>query len=49
MEGFTRGKKLDKIGLKGQDTAELFFEDVKVPFDNLLSANTKPVLYAYGG
>lgn len=36
MEGFTRGKNLDKIGLKAQDTAELFFEDVKVPLDNLL-------------
>jgi alkylation response protein AidB-like acyl-CoA dehydrogenase len=36
MEGFTRGRNLDKIGLKGQDTAELFFSDVHVPSDNLL-------------
>jgi len=34
--GFRRGRVLDKIGLKGQDTAELFFDDVRVPADNLL-------------
>jgi len=34
--GFGRGKKLPKIGLKSQDTAELFFEDVRVPAANLL-------------
>ena len=45
MEGFTRGKKLDKIGLKGQDTAELFFEDVKVPFDNLLGEEGRGFYY----
>jgi alkylation response protein AidB-like acyl-CoA dehydrogenase len=36
MAGFDRGRNLDKIGLKAQDTAELFFEGVRVPFDNLL-------------
>ena len=36
MEGFERGENLDKIGLKAQDTAELFFRDVKVPVENLL-------------
>ena len=36
MPGFTRGRKLDKIGLHGQDTAELFFDDVRVPAANLL-------------
>ncbi|HEY0311958.1 MAG TPA: acyl-CoA dehydrogenase family protein [Allosphingosinicella sp.] len=36
MEGFERGRKLAKIGLKSQDTAELFFHDVKVPQSNLL-------------
>jgi acyl-CoA dehydrogenase len=36
MPGFTRGRKLDKIGLHAQDTAELFFEDVTVPRENLL-------------
>lgn len=34
--GFERGRKLDKIGLPGQDTAELFFEDARVPASNLL-------------
>ncbi|NLU68929.1 acyl-CoA dehydrogenase family protein [Streptomyces sp. HNM0574] len=36
MEGFERGRNLDKIGQKSQDTAELFFHDVKVPKENLL-------------
>lgn len=36
MEGFTRGRNLDKIGLHAQDTAELFFSDVRVPVANLL-------------
>ena len=34
--GFKRGKKLKKMGLASQDTAELFFEDCRVPADNLL-------------
>jgi acyl-CoA dehydrogenase len=34
--GFERGRKLNKIGLKGQDTSELSFTDVKVPKENLL-------------
>ena len=34
--GFRRGRVLDKIGLKGQDTAELFFDNVRVPAENLL-------------
>jgi acyl-CoA dehydrogenase len=34
--GFVRGRNLDKIGLKAQDTSELFFEDVRVPAGNLL-------------
>ncbi|MBA4080608.1 MAG: acyl-CoA dehydrogenase [Erythrobacter sp.] len=36
MEGFERGRKLAKMGLKSQDTAELFFNDVKVPRNNLI-------------
>ncbi|KFZ79480.1 acyl-CoA dehydrogenase [Amycolatopsis sp. MJM2582] len=36
--GFSRGRVLDKIGLKGQDTAELNFDDVRVPAANLLGA-----------
>lgn len=35
-EGFRRGRVLDKIGMKGQDTAELFFDNVIVPAENLL-------------
>lgn len=35
-EGFRRGAPLDKIGQRGQDTAELFFDDVRVPVANLL-------------
>ncbi|OBH11035.1 acyl-CoA dehydrogenase family protein [Mycobacterium sp. E1747] len=34
--GFERGRKLDKIGLPAQDTAELFFNDARVPRENLL-------------
>ena len=36
MEGFERGRNLKKMGLKSQDTAELFFNNVKVPRQNLL-------------
>jgi len=36
MAGFERGRNLDKVGMKAQDTAELFFDDVVVPKDNLL-------------
>jgi alkylation response protein AidB-like acyl-CoA dehydrogenase len=36
MEGFTRGRKLDKMGLPSQDTAELHFENVRVPAGNVL-------------
>ncbi len=36
MEGFERGRNLDKIGLKSQDTAELFFKNVRVPTKNRL-------------
>jgi alkylation response protein AidB-like acyl-CoA dehydrogenase len=36
MEGFERGRNLEKIGQHSQDTAELFFEDVRVPVENRL-------------
>lgn len=36
VEGFQRGRNLDKIGLKANDTSELFFNDVRVPTSNLL-------------
>ena len=38
MKGFERGRNLDKMGMKAQDTAELFFDDVEVPKSNLLGA-----------
>ena len=41
MPGFERGRNLDKIGLKAQDTAELFFGDVRVPAANLLGEEGK--------
>lgn len=37
-EGFSKGKPLKKIGMKAQDTCELFFNDVRVPKSNLLGA-----------
>ncbi|WP_133486822.1 acyl-CoA dehydrogenase family protein [Aliiroseovarius marinus] len=37
-EGFQRGKNLKKLGMKANDTSELFYEDVKVPLTNLLGA-----------
>jgi len=41
MPGFERGRNLDKIGLKAQDTAELFFDNVRVPVANLLGEEGK--------
>ncbi len=38
MAGFSRGRNVEKLGLHAQDTAELFFEDVQVPADNLLGS-----------
>lgn len=38
VEGFKRGRNLDKVGFKGNDTSELFFEDVRVPADALIGA-----------
>ncbi|KWX66110.1 acyl-CoA dehydrogenase family protein [Mycobacterium sp. NAZ190054] len=45
MEGFERGRKLDKIGLDAQDTAELSFTDVKVPAENLLGEEGQGFIY----
>lgn len=39
VDGFRRGQPLKKLGMKGNDTAELFFEDVKVPLTNLLGSD----------
>jgi alkylation response protein AidB-like acyl-CoA dehydrogenase len=45
MEGFERGRNLDKLGLHAQDTAELFFNDVLVPVENRLGEEGKGFLY----
>ena len=45
MEGFKRGRKLEKVGMKAQDTAELSFEDVRVPVGNLLGEEGKGFYY----
>ena len=45
MKGFSRGKNLEKVGMKAQDTAELFFEDVEVPVENLLGEEGKGFYY----
>jgi len=49
MEGFTRGKNLAKMGLKGQDTAELFFDNVKIPKENILGEPGKGFHYLVTG
>ena len=36
MPGFTRGRKLDKVGQDESDTAELFFSDLRVPMTNVV-------------
>jgi alkylation response protein AidB-like acyl-CoA dehydrogenase len=45
MKGFTKGKRLKKVGLKGQDTAELFFDNVEVPAGNLLGKENNGFIY----
>ncbi|MFT4187439.1 MAG: acyl-CoA dehydrogenase family protein [Aeromicrobium sp.] len=45
MEGFERGRNLDKIGLKAQDTAELFFDNVRVPVANTLGQEGQGFIY----
>jgi alkylation response protein AidB-like acyl-CoA dehydrogenase len=45
MEGFERGRNLDKIGLHAQDTAELSFADVAVPKENLLGQEGEGFIY----
>jgi acyl-CoA dehydrogenase len=45
MEGFERGRNLDKVGQHAQDTAELFFTDVRVPKENLLGEEGQGFVY----
>lgn len=45
MEGFERGRNLEKIGLHAQDTAELFFNNVRVPIENRLGDEGKGFRY----
>jgi alkylation response protein AidB-like acyl-CoA dehydrogenase len=45
MEGFRRGRKLEKIGMHAQDTAELFFDNVRVPVANRLGEEGQGFLY----
>ncbi|MGW3424602.1 acyl-CoA dehydrogenase family protein [Streptomyces phaeochromogenes] len=47
-EGYSVGRKLDKLGLKTSDTAELAFVDVKVPVDDLLGEENKGFYYLGG-
>ena len=49
MEGFERGRNLAKMGLKAQDTAELFFNDVKVPKANVLGEPGQGFVYLMKG
>ena len=44
-EGFSKGKNLDKVGMKAQDTSELFFQDVRVSKDQLLGEEGKGFVY----
>jgi len=45
MKGFEKGRRLKKMGLKGQDTAELFFDNVEVPAENLLGQENNGFIY----
>jgi acyl-CoA dehydrogenase len=44
-EGFKRGRNLEKLGLKAQDTSELFFDNVRVPTSNILGAEGQGFVY----
>jgi alkylation response protein AidB-like acyl-CoA dehydrogenase len=45
MKGFERGRNLDKVGMKAQDTAELFFDEVRVPAANLVGEEGKGFIH----
>lgn len=44
-EGFSRGQNVKKIGLKAQDTSELFFDDVRIPKENLIGSEGAGFIY----
>lgn len=46
MDGFEKGEKLRKVGMRSQDTAELFFNDVRVPVENLLGEENQGFIYS---
>ena len=43
--GVVRGKRIEKIGMKSSDTAQLFFEDVRVPKKNIIGKEGKGLIY----
>ncbi|MFA5628355.1 MAG: acyl-CoA dehydrogenase family protein [Thiohalomonadaceae bacterium] len=49
MEGFERGRNLDKMGMKAQDTAELFFNNVVIPRENILGEPGQGFFYLMKG
>lgn len=44
-EGFTKGRRLKKLGMKAQDTSELFFDNVRVPMTNMLGEEGQGFIY----
>lgn len=49
MPGFKTMPKLDKLGMRGSNTCELVFEDVKVPAENLMGGENKGVYVLMSG
>lgn len=49
MEGFERGRNLEKMGMPAQDTAELFFNNVRIPKENILGEPGKGFIYLMNG
>ena len=49
MKGFSVGQKLDKLGMRGSNTAELIFEDCEVPYENILGEENQGVTVLMSG